>query len=424
MDHFENVKGDTEAAAAGQALAASYRFSAQSVGDSSVPGRPAPSLQISGAIDASSPDSAQQTLEALRLRVLSLEPDAKLGPVRAIRGSDFLAFNQQLAYMTQAGLPMEEGLRLIAQDLNRGRLSATVQRVADELKAGKSLSEAFSSHRGAFPPLYSAVLEAGVRTGNLPGVLMGLGRHLELMQRLRAAVWRSIAYPLVVFFGVLLMLGVLGFVLVPQFREIYEDFDIRLPLLTEFVLASATYMPAIMIGIVAFIAACLVLTATLRMYGREQALIDKLLWIPLLGSAISRNMLSRWCDALSLGLNAGLDLPGALDVAAGVLRSGPLNRDTLAMVNAIEQGRAIRGNVRLRFVPEAVPAAVELASHANDLPGMLKSLSELYQQQAEARVAALGMVLGPMMLILIAGVIGVVVTAMFLPMLNVMNSLM
>ncbi|MEM6259500.1 MAG: type II secretion system F family protein [Planctomycetota bacterium] len=267
---------------------------------------PGPDARFTGTIDAADPDAAQATLAALQLRVLSLEPAQTSGPTRPVRGGDFLAFNQQLAYMTEAGMPMEQGLRLIAKDLSGGRLSHTIQRVADELQAGKSLPEAFASHKGAFPPLYGAVLEAGVRSGNLPGVLMGLGRHLELMQRLRAAVWRAVAYPLIVFLGVIVMLGLLGAWLVPQFREIFDDFDTRLPVITEVVMDVATHMPAIvtvvaLIGIVLFTS-----MAALRAAGKEQVIFDKLLWLPLIGPVISRNLLSRWCDALGLGLHAGM----------------------------------------------------------------------------------------------------------------------
>lgn len=398
----------------------SFRFSAQSVED--IIGQQA--VPISGAIDATDPSVAQERLEALQLRVLSLEPVATSGKAKPIRGGDFLAFNQQLAYMTEAGLPMEQGLRLIANDAKNGPLRKTIDRVADELQAGKPLHEAFAAHRGAFPALYSTVLEAGVRTGNLPAVLMGLGRHLEMLQRLKSAVWRSIAYPLVVFLGVMGMLGILGAVLAPQFKELFTEFDTALPAITTWVLAIAEAMPYLVGAGLALAAMVFGSVLLLRAKGKEQAVVDALLWVPLLGQAIRRNMLSRWCDALKLGLHAGLDLPRALRVAADTISSSRLEADTQRMTQVLEQGRAIRGNTKLRFVPEAVPAAIELASHANDLPGMLEHLAELYQQQAEARVSALHALLGPAMLIVVAVIISVVIGALFLPMLQLMDDMM
>ncbi len=404
---------------------ASYRFTAQPIYAAAPEAETGVSTHtVSGAIDAADATAAQASLASMGLRVLSLEPAEETGRPRAVKGSSFLAFNQQLAYLTEAGLPMEQGLRLIAQDMKRGGLAVTIQQVADELQAGKGLAEAFATHRGAFPPLYGAVLESGVRTGNLPAVLLGLGRHLELLQRLRAAVWRAVAYPLVVFFGVLLMLGILGAVVVPQFREIFEDFDTDVPALTKLVLTVSQYMPAIVIALVVFAVLLFAGMALMRAGGKGQVLLDLLLRVPLIGPAIRFNMLGRWCDALRLGLHAGLDLPAALGMAADTLRSGPLDADTRLMIQTVEAGQSIRQNVRLRFVPQAVPAAIELAAHADDLPGMLENLAAMYQQQAEARVAALQTVLGPLMLVLVALIIGVVVTAMFLPLVRVMQSVM
>ena len=96
-----------------------------------------------------------------------------------------------------------DGLRLIAADLRGGggALSRTVEQVAAELERGTPLPEAFEKYKGQFPSLYGRLVGAGVRAGNLPGVLFNLGRHLELVQRLREALWRSLAYPLAILVG-------------------------------------------------------------------------------------------------------------------------------------------------------------------------------------------------------------------------------
>lgn len=405
--------------------AASYRFTAQTLGSPGyAPGEHVPARPVTGSIDAPDPDSAHASLAAMGLRVVSLEPTPSTQRARALRGADFAAFNQQLAHLTDAGLPVEQGLRLIAQDLKGGRLSAAIEQVANELKQGKPLDAAFAAHRGAFPPLYGAVVQAGVRTGDLPAVLLGLGRHLELLQRLRSAVWRAVAYPAVVLFAVLAMLGVLGMVLVPQFRSIFDDFDANLPAATEAVFAIADAMPYLLAALA--VVACLIAVglAALRTAGQGQAVLDALLWVPLLGPAIRRNLLSRWCDALRVALSAGMDLPTALALASDTLGSRPLQRDTDAMIRALEQGKDIRRGATLQFVPPAVPAAIELAAHADDLPGMLENLSGMYQQQAEQRVAALHSILGPVLLMGVALIIAVVIGALFLPLVSLMQSVM
>ncbi|XAM00065.1 type II secretion system F family protein [Phycisphaeraceae bacterium D3-23] len=404
--------------------ATSYRFTAQTVGEEVGTAHRLSARPVSGAIDADNADAAQSSLAAMGLRVVSLEPSAGGGRSCAVRGSDFVAFNQQLAHLTEAGLPMEQGLSLIAQDLKRGRLKNTIEQVADELRSGKDLAAAFAAHKGAFPPLYGAILEAGVKTGNLPSVLMGLGQHLELLQRLRSAVWRAAAYPLVVLVGVLTMLGILGAVLVPQFKEIFDDFDTTLPLITEVIFALADAMPYLVGGLLVLAVLLAVGASALRTAGKGQALLDAILWLPLIGPAIRKNLLSRWCDALRLALHAGLDLPASLRLAAGTVGSRPLTRDTDTLIATLEAGQPIHLADNIGFIPPAVPAAIELAAHADDLPGMLHNLAAMYHQQAEARVAALQMVLGPLMLILVAAIIGITIWALFMPLVKLMQAVM
>jgi hypothetical protein len=157
---------------------------------------------LSGTIDAASADEAVLQLEAMHLRVIELVPAGEAAKPKALRGDDFIAFNQQLGYLTAAGLPIEQGLRLIAQDMRSGRLSTTVRQIADELDKGVALGAALERHQGQFPSMYGRLIEAGVRANNLPGMLFSLSRHLELVRRMRAMLWRSSAYPLMVMVGV------------------------------------------------------------------------------------------------------------------------------------------------------------------------------------------------------------------------------
>src|SRR5688572_10064484 len=184
---------------------------------------------VAGTIDATNVEQAQRLLQNLRLRVLQIEP-AQRGPrPTALNGEDFLSFNQQLTHLTTAGLPIEHGLRLIAQDMRTGRLRATVQEVASELERGTPLEQAFEKHRDKFPPLYARLIAAGVATSNLPGMLLNLGRHMEMIYRLRAMLWRVLSYPLMVLIALGMILLFLSTAIIPQFEKIFRDFGVKLP---------------------------------------------------------------------------------------------------------------------------------------------------------------------------------------------------
>lgn len=385
---------------------------------------------VSGTIDAPSMEQAQRLLAGLRLRVLRIEPADRPPRTRAIRGEDFAAFNQQLAHLTSAGMPVEHGLRLIAQDMRRGRLANTVKQLAAELERGTPLELAFEKHQDRFPPLYARLVGAGVRSGDLPGMLLNLGRHMELVQRLRASLWRAFAYPLMVLAGVALVVAFLSAVVIPQFRLLFRDLGMatgygsRLPAATRLLLALPDVVPYVAIALAALAIACAVAWAVVRARGAQQAMKDRLLLpLPLIGPVLRNNLVARWCDAVRLGVRAGLDLPRAIQLANDSVASPALRKDGDALIGAVQAGRRI-GDVRdTRVLPATVVAAMSLAGEHHDLPATLAMLSSMYQQQAEMRLAVLPTILTPILVVLVAGLIGIVIAALFLPFLQMFSLL-
>ena len=383
---------------------------------------------VAGTIDAPGIEYAQRLLANLRLRVLRIEPAAdgtRQPRTKALHGEDFLAFNQQLTHLTSAGLPVEHGLRLIAQDMRTGRLRATVEQVAAELERGTPLADAFEKHRAKFPPLYARLVAAGVAASNLPGMLLSLGRHMELVYRLRATLWRVFAYPIMVLVGLGLVMLFLTVAVIPQFEVIFGDFGIRLPVMTRLLLSSARVIPWVLLAIPIVAVAIALLWQLARLTRHDRAVVDYLvLPLPLIGPVLKRNLIARWCDAVRLGVDAGLDLPRAVDLAGDAVASPRLKRDSDEIIGALGAGKtvdAVIGSTRL--LPATVPAAITLAAQNNDLARTLATLSEMYQQQAETRLNMIPGLLMPVLIMLMAVLIGVAVLGLFLPFITLIQNM-
>ncbi len=380
---------------------------------------------LSGVIEAATADEARESLQDMNLRVIEVEQTQDAHSAAPLRGGEFMAFNQQLAQLTSAGLPVEVGLRLIARDMRSGRLSESVRRVAAELESGLSLPDAFEKHRALFPPLYGRLIDAGVRSNQLPAVLFNLGQHMEIMQRLRGTLWRAASYPIIILVGVALVLGFIGQFIVPQFEEIFRDFDAELPVMTLIVMSLAKWMMPIAIGVTSAIVLGMMSWSALSAAGKSQSILDyAVMPIPLIGAVLRRNLVARWCDALKLGVQSGLDLPASLELAGDAVASPLLRLDGQALIQTLQAGRPLNEHPRLMVAPEAVPAAIHLASHQHDLPSLLANLSQMYQQQAELRLATLQSTLAPILLIVLAALIGSVISALFLPLVSLMQSVM
>jgi type II secretory pathway component PulF len=379
---------------------------------------------MTGTIDAPDVEHATRQLSALRLRVVRIEPVARPARAAPLRGEDFIAFNQQLSQLTSAGLPVEHGLRLIAQDMRSGRLAATVEQVAAELERGTPLGEAFDKHRAKFPPLYGRLIEAGVRAHNLPGVLLNLGRHLELITRLRSMLWRSVSYPLMVLIGLTLVLLFLSVSVIPQFEQIFTDFGVKLPLITMLLLSSTRWLPPLLIAFLVLIVAPIVLWPILRVAGWSQPVLEHVVvHLPLVGTVLRRNMIARWCDALRIGVQAGVDLPAAINLAGDAVGSSKLRNDGQKLIGAMEAGMSLESGRPTTLLPATVVAAIELGQAHHDLPTTLATLSQMYQQQAETRLTMLPAILTPLLLIGTAIVVGFVVLALFAPFLSLLRAI-
>jgi type II secretory pathway component PulF len=381
---------------------------------------------ISGTIDAANAADAHRRLQALHLQTIELEPAPRPPRAKPLGSDDFLAFNQQLAQLTRAALPVEQGLRLIAQEMRGSAMKRTIDQVAAELEGGKTLPEAIDAHREQFPPLYSRLIDAGVRAGNLPGILLNLSRHLSLVRRMQAMLWQTLTYPLIVI-GILF--GVVMFIflaLFPRLDDIFRDFHAELPTLTVVILAISRALsdPRLWIAMAAIIVLAILIWIFLRITGRLRTVRETvLLPLPLVGAVLRRNLIARWCDAVALGVEAGMDLPGAIDLASDAIASRIIRADGDVLVGAISAGRTIGSIGGLRIIPPTALSAMDAASGRGDLAPTLRMLSQIYQEQAELRLGSIQGILMPVVLLILGLVVGLVMFAVLLPMISLIEAI-
>jgi type IV pilus assembly protein PilC len=226
-----------------------------------------------------------------------------------------------------------------------------------------------------------------------------------------------------VFVALLAVMIFLGIAVLPRFEELFTSFHIRLPWPTEALLLLSRVAPAVLALALVIAIGGPILWALLRVRGRDRAAIDLLvLPLPLVGPALRLNLIARWCDAARIGVDAGLDLPAAIDLAGDAVGSPRLRRDGAALIDQLSAGRPLSGTP-VRMLPPTVPAAIELASGHHDLPSTLRTLSDLYERQADVRVNAIPAVLTPLLVLFIAASVGLVIVALLMPFASVLNGM-
>jgi general secretion pathway protein F len=387
-----------------------------------------------GTLDAQAIAGAADQLASLHLRVTRLEPTER--PLRraSLGEADFLFVNRQLAHLTTGGLPIEQGLRLIAAELP-GRQARGVRAIAAELEAGVPFGDAFAGQGSSFPPIYGRLMDAGVRAHNLPGVLVNLGRHIEMVQRLRAAVWRAAAYPIVVAAALLVVLGFIWIAIIPRLAPVTRhtafDYDRYYGHQYQSTDADLSILPvlaqAFSYGMMALLAIALLSSVAVALAGRttggRRRLGPLLRRLPIVGPVVRWNGVARWCDALYLGVLAGMDLPAALSLACEATDSAAVRADTQLMVSALQAGQPLAGVTGLVILPPMVPTALGLGVDQSDLPAAAATLARMYQEQAEARLAVVPQLLSPLLLMLTALSVGITVSAALVPLITLLQSI-
>jgi type II secretory pathway component PulF len=381
---------------------------------------------MKGTLEAGSPEDASGQLAAMGLLVNALEKVQTEQPRTAIGRNEFLLFNQQLASITRAGIPLERGLRELARDISSKSMRQLVEDIAADLEAGVPIEEAFAKREKNFPPLYGRILKAGVETGRLSEMLTSLNRHLELTGQTRRIIFEAVSYPAVIFvLGMIIITGVFRFV-VPQFRAIVEEMvEGKLNPITQAVFRLADNIVPFWIGVAILVGAVVVIFGALSSspIGRR-AREQMFLHIPVLGRLYHNSTLSRMAEAMALLVGAGCDIPESLRLGAVASGSSILGLESDLIAQQVERGTNIlEAGQSARMLPRLFLYSVQLGAQRNELQDNLYSLGEMYADQARAGQSRLQTFLLPLMIVIIGGVIATLILGVFLPMIQVVQSL-
>ncbi|MHC4155882.1 MAG: type II secretion system F family protein [Planctomycetota bacterium] len=355
-----------------------------------------------GTLEAGSHEEAGDLLGRMQLTVNSVEPAKPERPKTAIGRNEFMLFNQQLASIAKAGIPLERGLRELAQDVASKSMRRLIEDVADELEAGVSIEEAFEKRHKRFPPLYGRILKAGVETGRLSEMLTSLNRHLDLASQTRRIIFEAVSYPAIVFLLALAVVTLLFTFVIPAFGPLLTDMlEYRhLPAPTRLLLAAAANIVPFWIGVAVVIGALAAVFGILSTSAEGRQFKESVfLRVPVIGRVFQR-----------LG-----------STAAG---SEKLLLESQTLAGQIEQGNNIlEAGQFCRVIPRLFLYSIQLGIQRNELQDNLYSLGQMYSEQTRYRQTRLQTVLMPAMILAVGIFVMFCILAIFLPMMQVITGL-
>ncbi|MFZ2145834.1 MAG: type II secretion system F family protein [Sedimentisphaerales bacterium] len=381
---------------------------------------------MKGTIEAGSREEVSEQLKQMQLSVNSIDKSKPKKPKTAIGRNQFMLFNQQLASITKAGIPLEKGLRELSNDVGSKSMRKLIDDIAGELEAGVKIEEAFEKRQKRFPPLYGRILKAGVETGRLSEMLTSLNRHLELAGRTRRIIFEAMSYPAVILVLGAVVITAMFLIIIPQFKPVLEEMvSGRLPPITLLFFSITKNVVPFWIAVGFLIAATLVALAILSTSATGRRFKESVfLKIPVIGRVYHSSVLGRMAEAMAMMVSAGCDMPASLRLSSGATGSEKLILECEGLAGQIEQGANIlEAGQFCKMIPRLFLYSIQLGTQRNELQDNLYSLGQMYSEQARCGQARLQAVLLPIMLIVVGGFIASAILAMFLPMIQVITSL-
>ena len=326
---------------------------------------------------------------------------------------DVMHLSRQLAAFIRAGVPILDGIEVIAEESGNSTLRSALFDVTEDLRAGRPLSQAFASHPNIFPRFYIDMLKSAELTGRLDVVLNQLSGYLERDLEARQKIKSALAYPTIIVVLALVTIVVMTIFVVPRFQTFFSALDAKLPLATRLLINITGFISDWWWAIFAVILlAILVGFIASRTKGGKAALDRSLLRLPMIGEVVRFSIIERVCRILAAMVQAGVPLPEATSVVAEGSGNVVYERGLLEVRDAMMQGGGLSGPIgRTKLFPSAVVQMVRVGEDTGSLDEQLDTAAGFYEQELSYKIKRMTTLFEPAVLIGVGLLVGFVAVA-------------
>jgi type IV pilus assembly protein PilC len=387
--------------------------------------------QARGQVEADSKQAVSDQLKARGLIVLDISDkhssrEIRLSFLNRVKLTDVAVMTRQLATMVSSGMTILRALYVLEEQTENKILKEALVAVRKDVEAGLSFSDALERHPKVFNPLYVAMARAGETGGILDDALVRTADELEKEDSLRRQIRAAMVYPAVVLTFALIVLLVLVAFLVPVFVGVFKQFGGDLPLITKFTVTLSKIVTGY--WYLLFLGAVGAVWAFKRWkkseHGRAQWDRFKLRVPFKIGDIVQKVSLARWSRTLSALVSGGVPILQALDITGRTAGNTVVEAAMGDVIESVKRGGTIAEPLtRAPVFPTMVGHMVGVGEETGALDGMLTKIAEFYEDQVSAAVKSLTSILEPVMIIVVGGMVGFIVVAMYMPLFKVYDQI-
>jgi type IV pilus assembly protein PilC len=342
-----------------------------------------------------------------------------------IKTKQLCTFTRQLSTLQDAGLPILRSLKILEGQCKPGVLKNALQDVIEDIESGSTLSEAFAKHPKAFDRLYCNMIKAGEAGGALEVILQRLADFKEKAQSLKRRIKSAMVYPIVVITVACVIVGFILYFIIPKFEAIFADFGVDLPQMTIMLIKASRFVVRYywVLLLTPFI-----IWIILKLLYRNRTgayILDRIkLMIPVMGAIVEKSTVARTTRTLGTLVSSGVPILESLQIVRDTAGNAVFERAFTRIHESIREGETIAQPLKeARIVDDIVVNMIDVGEETGELDTMLNKIADNYDEEVETLVETLVSLLEPIMIVVLGGIIGFIVIALFLPLIQLISKL-
>ncbi len=370
-------------------------------------------------------------LEKEQIQVLSIERKRLKFSIPLIGGrknvslKTLAVFNRQLSVMFNAGLPITQAIGILAQQQKDKYFQSVLTEVRKDVEAGANLSNAMRKHPRVFNDLYTSMIQAGEASGNLDTILLRLSAYIEGQSKLIGRVKSAMTYPVVVVTIALVLTGVLLWKVVPVFEGMFAQMGAELPVLTQVVVNASKFFISNMLWIFIVIAALIFAFRSYYQTFKGRRVVDNIklkIWV--FGDVLTKLAVARVTRTLATLLTSGVEIIESLTITAKTSGNAIIEDAVLKSRALVQEGKPLWESwEETKRFPYMVTQMVAVGEQTGSLSTMLGKVADFYDEECDQAVAAITSLMEPLMILVLGGIVGTVVIAMYLPLFDIVGKI-
>jgi type IV pilus assembly protein PilC len=344
---------------------------------------------------------------------------------KRVSSREFLVFNQELATLLKAGMPLVQSLDILRRRVTNPTFKGILDDVHERVRAGSALSEAFDAHGAMFPGVYTASLLAGEKSGNLEQVLRRYVAYVKIVSGVRRKTMSALIYPAVLLVLSLVVVTIIVVKVVPEFGDFYNQFGKELPWSTKLIVGISDFVTRYFAAIVVAIAGGAVAAWWwVKQPGQKRRLDRLILRIPGLGPIAQKFSTSQAARTLATLLGGGIPLVNSIEVTSRSMANQYMAGELTNAGQQVREGRALAAAMMdSGAFPDVAIKMVEVGESTGALQEMLNSLADFYDEEIDTNLGRFVTLVEPILLVVMGLVIAGLLLALYMPLFNLSSAL-